>query len=254
MYALLFVFLLFLEGGHALQCIVNCTISRSFGQTFLIPDGRCQERASLSKCFATMKFDYTNKGYSVQFNKNDYYSYDYIYITSGPYFSYQITYGCKKDTNCPVAYVESRLDGMVARDYNARYIYSLIEPIIGNLPKNASIQCYDLKSNTVTCGPGALCSLEYDTKHKKVKSRGCSTDPYPTTRVFLFDGELAPSLHIECAEAFCNSDLSVAKIKVIFADNGLTDVDGRMIAAGIKEVASSLFVSLAVIFTLFSSL
>jgi hypothetical protein len=195
-----------------------------------------------------MKFQYDRKTYSIGFEKSGYFSYDYIYITSGPYLSYEIDYGCSKSTHCPAAYAQKRIDEMVARNYDASRVYGELAPLIENPSRNDSIQCYDLQNNVITCSPSQICSLEFDTRKKKMKSRGCKEDI--GARVFLFDGELSPSIHVECHRNLCNADTTLAQIKTILAQNGLTDADGRCIAAGTKEMASSLSVILAFIFAL----
>lgn len=248
MFALLFLSLLFVNTGHALQCIDNCFTRGQFGEPFRIPDGQCTERASVSKCFVKMGFQYDRNTYSVSLDKSGYFSYDYIYISSGPYLSYEINYGCSQSTDCAAVYAQKRIDEMVARNYDASRVYGELAPLIENPSRNDSIQCYDLQNNVITCSPSQICSLEFDTRKKKMKSRGCKEDI--GARVFLFDGELSPSIHVECHRNLCNADTTLAQIKTILAQNGLTDADGRCIAAGTKEMASSLSVILAFIFAL----
>jgi hypothetical protein len=245
MFALLFVSLLFVSTGHALQCMFNCSVGGRFGEPFLIPDGRCQQRASSSKCSAELKFQYDTRTYSVIFDKLSL-SYDYIYITSGPYLSYSIDYVCSKNTDCPANYAENRIDEMVAREYDARRIYGQLAPLIGSPSQNGSIQCYDMSNRAVICSPGQHCTLNLDTKKKKMKSRGCTSED-GGARVYLFDGDLSPSLHVECTLNLCNGDATLDQIKSILAENGLTDANGRRIAAGTKEMASFLSVTIAFI-------
>jgi hypothetical protein len=247
MFALLFLSLLFVNTGHALQCMSNCSISAGFGEPFLIPDGRCQQRASSSTCSTELRFQYNGRTYTVEFNKFSF-SYDSIYITSGPYFSYSINYACSKNTDCSVTYAQNRIDEMVARDYDASRIYGELAPLIDNPSRNGSLQCYDISNKVVTCSPDQFCSLELDTKKRKMKSRGCATEY--GTGVYLFDGDISASLSVTCARNLCNGDAILGQIKSILAKNGLTDPNGRRIAAGTKEMASFLSVTIAFIFVL----
>jgi len=196
-----------------------------------------------------MGIQYDRNTYSVSLDKSGYFSYDYIYITSGPYLSYEINYGCSQSTDCAAVYAQKRIDEMVARRYDAGRIYEELAQVIDNPSRNGSIQCYDLKNNVVTCSPRQICSLEFNTKTKKMKSRDCK-DETDGAKVFLFDGEVGPSINIECNRNLCNTDATITQIKNILAENGLTDADGRRIAAGTKEMASSLSVALAFIFAL----
>jgi hypothetical protein len=196
-----------------------------------------------------MGLQYDRNTYSVVLDKSGYFSYDYVYITSGPYFSYEINYGCSQSTDCAAVYSQKRIDEMVARRYDAGRVYEELAPFINNPLWNGSIQCYDLNNNVITCSPRQVCSLEFNTKTKKTKSRGC-TDEADGAIVWLFDGEVGPSINLECNRNLCNTDATLTQIKNILAENGLTDADGRRIAAGTKEMASSLSVALASIFAL----
>ncbi|CAF1344421.1 unnamed protein product [Adineta steineri] len=210
MLTLLFVSLLLVNTGYALQCINNCTVGDRFGRPYVIPDGQCQQRISSSKCSA------------------------------------EIDLRCSENTDCLTAYAQRRIPEMVARKYDAARVYREIAPIIENSSRNGSIQCFNLDNNVVKCSANEVCSFEYDTGKKKMKKRGCETKISP--RVFLFDGDLGPALHVQCTRDFCNSETTVAQVKQILAENGLTDADGRRISAGLKNIASSLLIILTFIF------
>lgn len=97
----LIVSVLLFYSTYALQCIGTCSIANPFNKTFSILDGQCQQPAFVSVCALQMTFYYSKQQYEVVFD-NIPITHDYIYITTDPYFSYQISYTCPKDTNCAI--------------------------------------------------------------------------------------------------------------------------------------------------------
>ncbi|CAF3706769.1 unnamed protein product [Rotaria sp. Silwood1] len=103
----------------------------------------------------------------------------------------------------------------------------------------------------MTCSSSQLCSSSFDTKKKQIQSRRCDLDD-GNARVTIFDDDLSPRLDVQCRRNLCDGDTTFNQIKSILAENGLTDANGRIIAAGTKEMASSVSVTLAFIIALVS--
>ncbi|UJR24281.1 hypothetical protein I4U23_027248 [Adineta vaga] len=242
----LFVFLLFIQTGYTIKCIVGCSIHRPFHTTFSIPDDQCEERSYSSSCSVSIEFRYDQKSYTVSLSNSEV-SFDYIYITSGSYLTYEVNYKCSKDTDCPVAYAKNRVKEMVARQYNAEHIHNELVQYIGNSVQNDSIQCYDSKQNVILCAVNDVCSVEFNTESKKVSSRGCDGSIGLGSRIYWFDDDISPSLRIKCNKNLCNSDEVLNQVKRIFYENGLTDANARRIAAGMKKMTSVLLITLAII-------
>ena len=245
---LVFVFLLLLIAnlGHALQCIGSCSVGMlPFIQPFSIPDGQCQQRIPASSCSVSLALTYHDQMYNVEFNVIPL-PYDFIYITSGPYLSYTIQYQCSKETNCVISYVQNRLNEMIDRAYNATQIYAQLAPYLEDPSETTgSLQCYDMNNQIVTCSSNEICTLDYDQRSNKIRSRGCTSEN--KGRVSVYDGKSYTSFEIDCARNLCNDITTYTQIKNILADNGLTDANGRRIAAGTKEIASYFLVAFALI-------
>ncbi|UJR17044.1 hypothetical protein I4U23_003942 [Adineta vaga] len=140
---------------------------------------------------------------------------------------------------------------MVSRNYNATRIYGALAKYIENPLRNGSIQCYDAQNNIITCYSNESCSLRFDTKNKKVTSRGCDGSLTIQPRVFLFDGDVSPALNIGCNKDLCNNDETINQVTNILYENGVTDANARRIAAGTKDIASVLLVTITFIFSSF---
>ncbi|CAF3199314.1 unnamed protein product [Rotaria socialis] len=250
MFALFFVYLLFLNTGYALECMSNCEFNSPFGTPLRIPDDQCQQHTSSSSCSVRLSFKYDRQYYTARFGIFGS-PYDIIYITSGPYLSYDIVFSCSEDTECPVVYAQRKIDEMVARHYNVTRIYGQLALLIDNSSRNGSIQCHDLRNNVITCSPSQLCSSDFDTKRKQIKSRLCDFDD-GIARVSVFDDDLSSNIYVKCRRSLCDGDTTFNQIKNILAENGLTDANGGLVAAGKKEMSSSVSVTLAFIFALVS--
>lgn len=246
MFSFLLILFIAVNTSHSLQCITNCSLSGfRFGEMFRIPDGQCQQRAAASECYANVEFNYYLRKYEVVFSLRGT-SRDFIYINSHFRLTYDISYLCSKETSCVISYINNRISEMVARDYNAGRIYEEIAPYIENPLQNGSVQCYDMRNNIITCPSGAICSLDYDPKGRRTRSRGCETNHGGL--VSVFDGITYTSLHIYCVRNLCNTDATLDKIKTILINNGLTDSDGRRIAGTTKGLASRLVVIFTLVF------
>jgi hypothetical protein len=128
---------------------------------------------------------------------------------------------------------------MIGRAYDTGRIYGQIAPFIENPLRNGSIQCYNV------CSSNEICTFDYDQRAVKFRSRGCEKNGSPV--VSIYDGESYSSFDISCARSLCNDDATLAQIKTILANNGLTDSNGRRVAAGTKGIASTLLLTLALI-------
>ena len=251
MFALLLISLLAVDTSHSLECIANCSIGKfSFSEPLRIPNGQCQQRISGPNCYVNLELNYHDRTYEVRFGTSGV-SRDLIYIRSGPYVSYDISYLCSKETDCVISYVQKRLGEMVRLNYNARRIYEELTPLIVHPSRNGTIQCYDMKNSIVSCSPGQFCSLDYDAREKKIRSRGCKVIFYP--RVLVYNGGTYSSLDVECTQNLCNGDATLAQIKTILFNNGLTNADGLPIAGVAKAAISRFLVTLALIVAFISS-
>ncbi|CAF1196935.1 unnamed protein product [Adineta steineri] len=236
MLVLLIILLLSIDVAHTLQCITNCSIGNfRFGEPISIPDGRCQQRKSKSDCTMSLKFLYHQHMYNADFDTILLPS-DFIHISSGSYLFYTISYECSKQTDCVLTYAQNRIDEMTRRSYDANRIYGQLAPFIQNSTRQGSIQCYNTRNQIIECSASESCSLDYDQRAKKVRSRGCSSDKDPT--VSMYDGKSYSSFDVSCNRNLCNDDATFEQVKTIFVNNGLTDDNGRRIAAGTKEMAS----------------
>lgn len=251
MLSFLIVSFLLVHSTHALQCVSNCSITNAFGVPFTIPDGQCQQRASLDDCGVSIDFRYDQRQYTVKFD-NNWLASDYIYISPASYFSYEIRYVCSKDTNCVVSYAQSRVPEMVARNYSAESINRELEQYIRNPARNGPIQCYDLSMNNITCDAKSRCHMKFDMKEKKVTERGCDSLLGSLTTVYLFDGNALPSLTVDCNRDICNDDTTLTQVKGVLHKYGLTNADGRMIAGATKGFLSSLLMVLSLLFTVYT--
>jgi hypothetical protein len=213
-----------------------------FSEPFLIPDGQCQQRTSRSSCSVSLDLAYQDRTYTVEFD-NIFTPHDFIYITSGPYLSYSIHYQCSKETNCVISYIQNRVTEMTDRAYNAAEIYAQLAPLIENPSPGDPLQCYNTNNQIKTCLPNEICTLDYDQRSNRIRSRGCQSENI--ARVSVYDGGSYTSLEIDCARNLCNDIGTYTQVKTILANNGLTDANGRRIAAGTKETASYFLVSFA---------
>ncbi|CAF1347933.1 unnamed protein product [Adineta steineri] len=236
MLVLLIILLLSIDVAHTLQCITNCSIGNfRFGEPISIPDGQCQQRKSKSDCTMSLQFRYDQYTYNAQFDTIVLPA-DFIYITSGPYLSYSINYECSKQTDCVLTYAQNRINEMTRRTYDANRIYGELAPFIHNSTRKGPIQCYNMRNEIIECLASEGCFLDYDQRAKKVRSRECKT--YGTPTVSMYDGKSYSSFDVSCNRNLCNDDETFEQIKTIFVNNGLTDDNGRRIAAGTKEMAS----------------
>ncbi|CAF3784961.1 unnamed protein product [Adineta steineri] len=237
MFVLLLVSLLLIDSSHTLQCVTNCTIGEfNFYQPLQFNDKLCEQRISASRCSVDLDFNYYTHTYSAIFEHNTA-SRDFIYINSRSYLSYNVRYPCSKDANCALSYAQNRVNEMSDRAYNVTRIYDQLEPLIVNSSKSDSIQCYNIKNAIVQCAPTEVCNLDYDQRANKMRTRGCKYFSLPT--VMVYNSETYSSFEIVCNRSLCNDDVTLSKIKTIFADNRLTDANGRLIAAGTKTIASA---------------
>ncbi|CAF1423684.1 unnamed protein product [Adineta steineri] len=226
----------------------DCSVNElRFDQLLQIPAGQCQQYISASSCSVGLTFEYHKQKYSARF-QHSLVSWDYIYITSGPYLSYDIHYLCSKETKCTLQYAQKRVNEMVNRAYNVTRIYGQLAPFLENPLRNDSIQCYNIYNEISMCPPKQVCSMEYDQRVNKIKSRGCESRVTP--RIYVHDGESDSYFHIECDSDLCNTDETYLEIRKIFAHNDLTDINGRFIAAGTKNMICTLFIIFALLFVI----
>jgi hypothetical protein len=141
---------------------------------------------------------------------------------------------------------------MIGRAYDAGRIYGQIAPFIENPSRNGSIQCYNDKNEIVICSSNEICTFDYDQRAVKFRSRVCEKNGSPV--VSIYDGGSYSSFGISCDRSLCNDDATFAQIKTILTNNGLTDSNGRRVAAGTKGIASTLLLTLALISVIVSVL
>ncbi|CAF1036088.1 unnamed protein product [Rotaria sp. Silwood1] len=141
---------------------------------------------------------------------------------------------------------------MFDRVYNPQIIYGEIAPIIENPSRNGTIQCYNTRNATITCGSKEFCNLDYDQRENKFRSRGCKQNIEP--RVHVYDGRSYSSFEIGCNRDLCNNDETLSKIKTILINYGLIDDNGRRIAQGNIKMVSLLLMLSALIFNILYSL
>ncbi|CAF1287401.1 unnamed protein product [Rotaria sordida] len=102
-----------------------------------------------------------------------------------------------------------------------------------------------MKNEIVICSSNQICSLDFDQRGNKARSRGCVENS--GARVSVYDGGSYSSFDIECNRHLCNSDEIFRQIKTILIDYRLTDANGRRIAAGTKQMISYCLMALTLI-------
>ncbi|UJR16667.1 hypothetical protein I4U23_003567 [Adineta vaga] len=238
---------LLIGSNHALQCVTNCSIGPfEFHTTLHSDDEKCQQRVCASKCSLNLEFLYHTKRYKATFEHNTG-SRDFIYITMKPYLSYDVKYSCSKNSNCALAYAQNRITDMSNRAYNVAHIHKQLAPLIENSTKSDSIQCYNMKHTIVQCAPKEVCNVDYNPRDRKARERGCKyfSDPI----VMVYDSETYSSFDITCNRNLCNGDATLSEVKAILFEHGLTDGNGRRIAAGTMGIASVLLMLATLTFT-----
>lgn len=230
------VLLLTAEIGHALQCMTNCSLGEfRFGESFYIPHGQCQERISASECTVRVHLKYHDETYTVELGKKRS-SADFIYMNPSPYLSYSIASYCSEGTDCVFSELQKKIDKMTGRNYDVKQISTQLAPLIESSSPSQTIECYNMENKVITCPDDQICGLSYDQQKKQSRARGCV--PNSGVRVFVYDATYYSALHVECNRNLCNDGGTLEKIESVLAANGLTNKDGRRIAAGTKEIAS----------------
>lgn len=180
-------------------------------------------------------------------------SYAHILISIKGYFAYYIHHACLKNAGGIDSYAREKVSEMVARKYDPQLIASELAQHIQNPGRNGSVQCYDLSSNIITCAADELCLVEYDTRRKRINLRGCDTPASKNPLVHVLDGDMPPSIDVICNRDLCNDNATLAKVRSILYEHGVTDADGRVIARAIKQTVSSFIMMVSLIVTVYTS-
>lgn len=244
---LVFISVFWLTAKLALgsECISNCTVGPfAFGERFHLRDGQCEKHEIDSECTIRTIYKYHEQTYSVEFGQERS-SADFIYLSSTPYLSYTKNHFCTEGADCVLENLQNQIDKMVARPYNAENIFSQMSEFIDNPNRDGSIECYTKTNQIAQCPLDYNCGLSYDFENEEIRASGCQYSPGHRARIFIYDSEYYKAFHVECTMDLCNDLTTLAKVRMIFADNRLTnatdgDVEPKTYNAAQKQTFSVL--------------
>ena len=225
------------------QCPSNCTISGRFGDPLVIPDGLCTIETG-SNCNAAIRFHYHENRYYLSFSTAFVSMYSrFIYALTSNYLSYSISFSCSHSNDCAMEFAKKKVLDLASRNYSSQLVGLELNPFLNEYrqPGNQLV-CYDGDR----CS-GPVCQIEYDTKSKSSRKRGCNFEDIPA-RVSVYDGGSYSTFDINCNRTACNSPETYIKIKEIFARHNLTDADGRINGVPILTTSFSIVLTLIVAF------
>lgn len=153
-------------------------------------------------------------------------------------------------------HAQSRVNEMVARNYNVNLIAQELGQYIRDPARNGSLQCYDSSHKPITCAANQLCWMRFYTRERRVTERGCdNASPSNTMEAQVFDGQTTASLYVTCNRDHCNDDDTLAQVKSILYKHGVTTADGRMVGGASKGIVSlflMIFCLLVTVYTCFA--